>query len=77
MASEVTGPGISVLLLLGCHKAHCLCAKKYIEHLKESIKREVEVIRADKDLLQKVCNSVTGRVGECINASGWHFEKYR
>ena len=45
-----------------------------IDHLKDVIKREVNVIRADKDLLRRVCNSVTGRVEECISASGGHFE---
>ena len=48
-----------------------------IEHLNESIKREVEVIPADQDLLRKVCNLVTCRVGECINSPGGHCEKYR
>ena len=55
---------------------HTMCKKWDIEHLKESIKREVKVIHSDKDLLQTVCNSVMGCVGECINAAGGHFEKY-
>ena len=74
MASVVTGPDTSGLFLLGYHEAQSLFAK-HKEHMKESIMREV--IRADKDLLQKVCNSLTGRVGVCINASDGHFEKYR
>ena len=46
-----------------------------IDHLKGSIKEEVDIIRADKRLLRRVCRSVTGSVEECINASGGHFEK--
>ena len=56
---------------------HRIYAQKVsdIDHLKAHIKEEVDIIRADKSLLRRVCRSVTARVEECINASGGHFEK--
>ena len=48
-----------------------------IDQLKSAIEREVSVIDADKDLLCKVCSSVTNRIKECIDANGAHFEQKR
>ena len=48
-----------------------------IDELKAAIAREISVIDADKDLLRKVCASVTNRIKECIDANGEHFEYKR
>ena len=48
-----------------------------LEHLKEIITTEASTIASDLDLLKKVCLSVTGRMAECINANGGHFEPKR
>ena len=54
-------------------------ASKYtdLEELKEVIKREARMFARDTELLKKVCYSVTGRVQECIDANGGHFEQNR
>ena len=48
-----------------------------IPHLKEVVTREINELRQDTILLQRVCNSVTAIVQKCIDADGGHFEKYR
>ena len=50
---------------------------KSLEDLKKIIKREALIIANDKELLKKVCSSVTGRVAECIDANGGPFEQNR
>ena len=50
---------------------------KTLEDLKKIIKREALIIANDKELLKKVCSSVTGRVAECIDANGGPFEQNR
>ena len=39
--------------------------------------REASIIASDRDLLKKVCLSVTGRMNECVDANGGHFEQQR
>ena len=48
-----------------------------IDQLKAAIEREVSIIDQDKDLLAKVCSSVTNRIQECIEADGTQFESNR
>ena len=44
-----------------------------IDHLKSRIKDEIKSLRANKDLLRRVCSSVTGLVPDCIRASEGNF----
>ena len=48
-----------------------------IDQFKAAIEREVSAIDADKDLLRKVCLSVTYRIKERVDANGAHIEKER
>ena len=50
---------------------------KDLVHLREVITREASIIASDRDLLKKVCLSVTGIMNECIDANGGHFEQQR
>ena len=50
---------------------------KTLEDLKKIIKREALIIANDKELLKKVCSSVSVRVAECIDANGGPFEQNR
>ena len=42
--------------------------------LKNAICYEIDQIRAQPELLKRVCAAVTARVKECIDADGGHFE---
>ena len=43
----------------------------------EVIRREFEELKQDKELIRKVVRAVSGRVQECIEADGGHFEGKR
>ena len=45
-----------------------------IPHLKEVIRRYVNEIKANPELVRRVTASVSGRVQQCIDANGGHFE---
>ena len=45
-----------------------------VEHLKEEITRRIEELKANPELLRKVTGSVSGRVQQCLDAGGGHFE---
>ena len=50
---------------------------KSIDELKRAVLREIRKLDGQKDLLKRVCASVTARADQCIDNGGGHFECYR
>ena len=48
-----------------------------VEHLNEVIKRHIDELRTNIELLKVVMYSVTTRIDQCIDAEGGHFEQKR
>ena len=78
MACEIPRSNPLDFFFWGVMKNHVYATKiRDIAHLKDAVTREAKKIHEDKDLLRRVCSSVTKRVQECISVDGGHFEKYR
>ena len=48
-----------------------------LEHQKQVIKRHIEELKEDPELLKDVMFEITNRVNQCIEANGGHFEYKR
>ena len=48
-----------------------------IEDLKQAIRDEIDQLRQQTDLLRRVCEAVTARAHECMEADGKQFECFR